>query len=148
MKIIFLENEVDTLVELAYLGNWIANATKLSDKRIKRFDALYNKILDQAGSEVPKEMNQEDLYDNVEEIIKEYETDILPSLFAKMFADFLYSSSCGVNKFAFIKNCVSHKVFRALCERELRTNGFKNVQILLPELEQEIAKGLMKEEER
>ena len=148
MKFNFSKKEIETLVELVYLGNWTANAARSSDERVECYDRLFNKIFDEAQTEIQKEMSQEDLYDNVEGIIKRYETDIFPSLFAKQYADFLYPYCNDTDRNDFIKKYVPHKVFRELCEKEMRANGFRNIQILLPELENKIEETLGKDEKK
>ncbi|MCL2860925.1 MAG: hypothetical protein FWE22_00720 [Firmicutes bacterium] len=128
MKIEFTDNEIGTLIELAYLGNWLVNSTKLSNDRINKYDTLFDKILSMQKSGVEQYEYKEELHDRLNEIIKQFEADILPSIVAKAYADFLYPNELGS-----IKQIASRKKIRELCEKELRTNGFKNVKIDISE---------------
>ncbi|MEO0088698.1 MAG: hypothetical protein ABIK77_05680 [candidate division WOR-3 bacterium] len=68
----FKKEELETLLKLIYLGNWLANANREEERTIKKFEELKDQILSLIGNNI-KEKYENLKYDNeIINIIEEY----------------------------------------------------------------------------
>lgn len=149
MEIKISGKEIEILAQLIYLGNWIVNSMKKPEERITKYDKFFNKIIKQLNSP-KKEISRNELHNEVEELIEQYNKDILFPAFSEEYANFKYP----YHKYEMLKDegylkrqIISNNTFRRLCENELESNSFKNIEINIPNIEAEIAIELNKNSE-
>jgi len=138
MKIKLSTSESNCLIELLYLGNWLANSNKHSDKKTEKYELLFYKVYKQLLFGEPDET---DLYNRLIEIIEYYNNSMLFTEFARHYAEYKYP----INKYIVneINNEITmqyaaNSVLKSACEKELQTNGFKNINVMLPDLSDEM----------
>ena len=131
----FSKSEIDTLVELVYLGNWLTSSAMRSKCDSEKYNELFLKISGACNLE------EEEIYCRLQWIIERYNNSILFSEFAKQYADHKYPIDLVAVKkgdqgalMQYAGNCV----FKIACEKELETNGLKCVSVALPDLSDEI----------
>ncbi len=67
------EEDLQTLLKLIYLGNWVANANREEERTIKKFEDLKDQILNMIGNKNIKEEYENFKFDNeIINIIEEY----------------------------------------------------------------------------
>ncbi|MCS7250132.1 MAG: hypothetical protein N2323_03185 [candidate division WOR-3 bacterium] len=67
------QEDLETLLKLIYLGNWLANANREEERMIKKFENLKNQILSSIGNQNIKKEYENFKYDNeIISIIEEY----------------------------------------------------------------------------
>lgn len=140
MELKLSKNETNAFIELLYLGNWIANSIKSPYNKIEKYESLFCKINEQFFTE-GKKFDEEELYNKLSKIIEFYDGGILYSVLAKHYADYKCptdSSKFNKENDADLLQYISNGVIRDVCENELKSNGFKNIYIELPNLNEKI----------
>ena len=141
MKLEFSTGEIEILTELVYLGNWLANATRLPNQQIIKYADAASNFLKKAD----EDFDDETMHDNVEELIQYYDESVTFKELAKQYANYHYPyNSKGIveHKEKFERQFISNRVLKDLCKKELEENKFLNVTIKLQNLESEIEKSL------
>ena len=132
------KNESKSLVELLYLGNWMANSTKSNGKKTQKYEALFNNISMKILSGMP---NEQELYNRLIDIIEFYNSNNLFPEFAKQYANYVYPlnqhEDTTINDEYVMRYC-ANSVLKEACENELQTSGFQNVKVILPNLTDKI----------
>jgi len=147
MTLEFSNKELDTFIELCYLGNWLANSTRFPDRVIKKYDSLLKKIIKKIGAETKQEIHYDELHDELEPVIKNYDNDVFFSELSKQYANYVYPlelSEFANDKDKACKQFVCNSVLERACEETLKANGLSVVSISLPDIQPRIEKELKK----
>lgn len=144
MTLEFSDKELDTLIELSYLGNWLSNSTRFPDKIIRKYDGFLKKIIKKICAEKKEEIYYDELYEKLERVIKHYDGNVLFSELSKQYADYVYplKPSGLKDKEKAHRQFVSNSVLGRACEKTLKAQGMSVVNISLPDVRPEIEREL------
>ena len=126
MEICIKDKDIEMLIELLYLGNWIINSNLTPEKTIIKYEKLYKKIFKLVKDEI--EFGYEDLYDRMSKFIEKYNTDIFPIEFARQYADL--KKPIAVSKDKIVESFGQNREYRKKIEMEIKLNGLMNIEIL------------------
>ena len=122
MEICIKVKDIEMLIELLYLGNWIINSNFTADKMVNNYEKLFKKLFKSVESSLAFEY--EDLHGRVDKFIKKYNSDILPSEFARQYADI--KMPIDISRDKVIDSFEENRQFREKLEKEIEKHGLRN----------------------
>lgn len=146
MKINFTKKQYENLIEMIYIGNWIANAQRLPDEQIKKYEQIENYIFSFArdfgmGKFVDYEEKDGDKYyptrmfeeeTDVQKLLEEYDDKNFWDEAVERFGDRDFLRKYGKevikkmdNEERFIKNTECQEIY----ENEFNENGIDRIGI-------------------
>ncbi|MGN0813550.1 MAG: hypothetical protein ACI4MQ_08600 [Candidatus Coproplasma sp.] len=132
------KEDLTTLVNTIFMGVYIANANRKDCKRLSEYDRVLDYIFSCYLKET-KETHREDygydelceeIVDDVDSLIKEYENSIMPITLSRLLAENYFPIKDNDDE-----SFDRHYEMESLYEEELEKNGVKNLSLNVSDFE-------------
>lgn len=132
------KEDLITLVNTIYMGVYMANANRKDCERLSEYDRVMDYIFSYYLEET-KETHEEDygydelcedIIDNVDELIREYETTAMPVTLSRLLAENYFPIKDNDDE-----SFDRHYEMESLYEEELEKNGVKNLSLNISDFE-------------